>query len=104
MVNSGTNQSTRLQPDELWMTTEEAADALCVTTDYVVRISPNSIERIVRSMRGNDPVGSGYLWRRREVEYVAALRKGAHISLNAALRVFMSVRDQVLTLSDIEQS
>lgn len=95
------SQSTRLQPDESWITTEEAAEHLCVSAYTVVKIPRDSIQRIIRSTKGNAAVGSGYLWLRREVEYVAALRCGAHISLNSALRVFVAVRDDALKLQKI---
>ena len=94
-------QSTLLQSDESWMTTEEAADLLCVTSAVLPRMARGKIKEMVRSTRGHGPVGSGYLWCRREVEYVAELRKKSHLSLSSALRVMVSVRDAAFDLNSI---
>lgn len=91
--------SQRIQPTAEWITTEDVAVILCVTVFTVDRLPLDSIRRRSRSRTGSGP-GVGFLWNRLDVEYVAELKHGARISLSAAIRVFMSVRDQRVSLSD----
>lgn len=93
------SRTKRLQPDENWMTTEQAAEVLCVSQATMQTLPAGSIQRMVRTPGRVKAIGSGYLWYRPEVVATAELRTGAKLSLNSAVRVMSWVRDNQVSLA-----
>lgn len=79
------------QPESNWISTEDAADLLCVERTYLLKVQPGVLRRTALGEPGKSARRHGYVWWKPDIEDLARLRKGAHLSLNVALRVLAAI-------------
>lgn len=82
------------QPDAKWMTTDDAADALCCEAStlgliYHIAGASEALPRISRSKRGASARAVGYLYDRAGVQRLADIKRRARLSLQQAARVLV---------------
>lgn len=83
------SRRTLLHPDRDWLTTEQAAEILCVEPKSVIRVA-NSARHVTRTEKATAR-GTGYLWWRPDLEAMARIRRSARISMTSASRVLAAV-------------
>lgn len=90
--------SSRLQPDESWITSSEAARHLCasrgsfdaLTTD--IKDAWATVRKKSRSTSGKGARGAGWLFHRADLDVILQIRRVCGLSLKSAVRVFAALR------------
>ena len=96
---NGNFHADRLQPDEEWMDTREAAAMLFVAPDSLSStFRPDreqlGVRRISRSKKGSGPRAVGYLYYRKDIEALARISRHAQLTPTQALRVLIALKEE----------